>query len=760
VSVETSKRIGATVTDFKRCGLTLIVTAVAAALMPVPVAASDVAYTWRSVVVGGGGFAPGIVFSTAERGLAYLRSDMGGAYRWDAAARRWMPLQDGNAVGSYMGVESIAPDPVDPDVVYLAAGMSWRSEASIWRSSDRGAHWRVTRVPFAMGGNEDGRGLGERLAVDPHRTATLLFGSRHDGLWRSDDAGARWSKVASFPMPGIGTPGRPRATHGGLSFVLFDPAKRGRIIVGNADPGAHLLRSDDSGETWRAVPGGPGPTMLAVKAVLGSDAVLTVTFSNAIGPNGITRGAVWRYNISGESWADVTPDKRSDAPAGGYMGVAISAHDPNVIAVSTVDRYRPVDTVWRSTDAGAHWDELYIRSARDVSASPFLDLDGRANFGHWIAGLAIDPFDDGHAAYVTGATMYSTDAFDRPGTMNWTPWTNGIEQTAVITLTSPTGGAQLVSGFGDIGGFRHGDLSVSPPHVHRNPYLTNTNTLDYAGNIPAIMVRSGSTHSREVPGSSLAWSEDGGESWQPLILPEAPIAHDNGIPPERTGDAPIVASADGKTFLVETDRPMLTRNRGRTWQPVAGLPGKLRPVADKRDAARFYAIDPDSSGVLRSDDGGATFRAVPAKGLPADLSGARVTWREAQSPLLATPGMTGLLWLNVGGALYRSEDGGKRWARIGQGLRATYYGLGRAAPGARWPALYAIGERAGQNAVWRSIDGGIAWDRINDDQHQWGFRFRVISGDPKTYGRVYIGTDGRGIVYGDPVAKKEGEASR
>ncbi|MFC3557377.1 hypothetical protein ACFOKI_08205 [Sphingomonas qilianensis] len=712
-------------------------------------------YQWQNVVVGGGGFAPGIVFSTAERGLAYLRTDMGGAYRWDAAAARWIPLQDGNAESSYMGVESIAPDPVNPDIVYLAAGMGSYGPAAIWRSADRGQNWTITRVPFAMGGNEDGRGLGERLAIDPHDRAHLLFGSRHDGLWESRDAGRSWSKAVAFPLAGLGAPTARRQTHGGLSFVVFDREVRGRVLVGSADAGdRHLFRSDDAGAHWAPVTGGPDKTMLPVKAVVGRDHVYTITYADGIGPNGITRGAVWRYDPA-QGWSDVTPDKRPDAPIGGYMGVAVSAQDPRVIAVSTVDRFKPIDTVWRSTDAGRHWDELYRRSTRDVSASPFLAFSGEADFGHWIAGLAIDPFDASHAAYVTGATLYATKAFDRPGTMPWAPWTRGIEQTAVITLTSPTGGAPLVSGFGDIGGFRHNDLSVSPPHVHRTPFLSNTNTLDYAGRAPHVMVRSGSTHTREVPGASLAWSADGGTSWQPLQPPAVPRpAGADGPAPERTGDAPIVVSADGAVFLVESDYPVLTRDHGRSWQPVTGLPRALRPTADKADARRFYAIDFAASRVLRSDDGGATFHPIATQGLPADLSNlgkSQGQSREAQNALVATPGTAGQLWLKLGDDLYRSADAGARWTRVAPGLAITHYGLGRAAPGARWPAVYAIGRKDGIDGIWRSIDGGTRWQRINDAAHQWGLRFRVISGDPKRFGRVYIGTDGRGIVYGDPV---------
>jgi hypothetical protein len=55
----------------------------------------------------------------------------------------------------------------------------------------------------------------------------------------------------------------------------------------------------------------------------------------------------------------------------------------------------------------------------------------------------------------------------------------------------------------------------------------------------------------------------------------------------------------------------------------------------------------------------------------------------------------------------------------------------------------------GVAGFFRSLDAGVSWERINDDQHQFGF-VGVIIGDPRVFGRVYIGTGGRGILYGEP----------
>ncbi len=703
-----------------------------------------VPYRWTNVTVGAGGYAPNIVFSQVERGLAYLRTDMGGAYRWDDARQRWLALQDGMATSSYMGIESIAPDPRNADIVYMAAGMGACQPAAILRSTDRGRSWRTTAVPFAMGGNEDGRGMGERLAVDPNDTRTLFFGSRHDGLWRSVDAGATWAKVVGFPVAGLGKPAS-RTTHGGVSFVAIDPTSgrpgevSRRLWAGVADPGAATLyRSDDAGKTWHAA---EGPRLFAGKGVIDRRGVLWVGYASGLGPSGIATGAVWRYapDVRGR---DVTPAAwRATGAEGAFLGVAVSRGQTGTVAVSTVDRYRHGDSMWISHDDGRSWDDLGARSRRDVSATPFLLHEGKgADFGHWISGLAIDPFDPARIAYTTGATLYATRDATRTGTIDWSPWVRGIEQTAIITLVSPTGGAPLISGFGDLAGFVHDDLDRSPQPTFVDPYMSNTNALDYAGLAPTVIVRSGSLYLDRPRDGSLGRSEDGGRTWTMLKVPPM------GSPPKRedlNGDWPITVSADGATMVVATPIPQVSRDRGRSWTPVRGLPGKTRAVADKRDPRTFYAVDVEHGRFLVSRDAAASFAAVAGHGLPPQLQPIGRQGREAQSALLAVPGYAGMLWLQAGDRLFRSADYGNTFVAASGALRVELYGLGK-------NGVFAVGTLEGVRGVWRSVDGGQNWSRIDDDDHRWGGRYRVVSGDPRREGRVYLGTDGRGMFYGDP----------
>src|SRR5499427_2312193 len=171
--------------------------------------AQSPAYVWRNVAINGGGFVPGIVFNPTERNLVYARTDIGGAYRWDANANRWIPLLDWVSPENWnlTGVDSLATDPVDPNRLYILAGTytnEWTSmNGAILRSTDRGNTFQRTDLPFKSGGNMPGRSMGERLAVDPNRNSIIYLGTRSgNGLWRSADFGATWAKVNSFTATG------------------------------------------------------------------------------------------------------------------------------------------------------------------------------------------------------------------------------------------------------------------------------------------------------------------------------------------------------------------------------------------------------------------------------------------------------------------------------------------------------------------------------------------------------------------------------
>jgi xyloglucan-specific exo-beta-1,4-glucanase len=728
-------------------------------------------YTWKNVTVGGGGFIPGIVFSRVEKGLAYIRSDMGGFYRWDAGQQSWLPLNDAMAESSYQGGESIAPDPVDPNVVYAAAGMYRSDPAAMLRSRDRGRTWDVLPVNFKMGGNEDGRGMGERLAVDPNSTNILLFGSRHDGLQRSDNYAQTWSAVSSFPVKGrggeVGEPTHGSSnTHGGLSCVVFDPHSGSRvgqrgvdptktIFVGSTDPGSdHLYRSDDAGANWTAVggDGAPAADLLPLQAQIDDRGLLYITYSDRIGPNNAKRGAVFVFDTASTKWTDITPIAANGRGMCGYCGLSLDRQHPGTLAVTTLDRWNLGDTVFRSTDGGTTWNDIQGKSDRDVSATPFLFWGKpQPRLGWWMTALAIDPFDSDHAVYATGATVFATHNFsdlNRNQPTHWATWVTGIEQTAIITLCSPPAGPPLLSGIGDISGFVHEKLDRSPPQGMYQPDIGSVQMIAFADHAPNVLVRSGAGGD---DGAKVALSDDSGKSWRVLAPPSPVDAPD----PSRHRDAPAIAvSADGRTIIITADAAVLTTDRdgrelGDSWKPVIGLPEGDRPVADRMDARQFYSIDFGTGQLFRSDDGGLHFAPLACAGLPDNIRDDRPGWSGSSWPLQAPPGKAGELWYFGRAGLFHSVDGGKSFGMVASDVHVEALSFGKPPAGSDEPALFAIGSVGKLKAIWRSDDSGQNWIRLNDDQHEWGRRFRCLCGDPRVFGRVYVGTDGRAILYGD-----------
>ncbi|MEV8531385.1 RICIN domain-containing protein [Streptomyces sp. NPDC051211] len=674
-------------------------------------------YVWNNAQVVGGGYVTGLVFNPREKGLLYARTDMGGAYRWDTAAEQWLPLTDwvGEKDWNLLGIDSLATDPVDPNRFYAAAGTytnGWAGNAELLRSTDRGRTFKRTALPFKLGANEHGRGAGERLAINPADNRTLLLGTRKNGLWRSTDHGVTWSQVASFPVKDGASSGA------GIAFVTYGPAGSKTVYVGVADKSTSLYRSTDGGSTWQAVSGQPTGQM-PQHGVLSGDGSLYLTYTNALGPNGVTAGSVWKYTPAGGAWKNVSPSQGSY----GFSGLAVDPQKPSTVMVTTLNRWWPEDEIYRTTDGGTTWKALAEKSVRDASGAPYVGT----GTGHWMTALAIDPFSSGHVLYGTGNGIWRSkdaNASDSGGTSHWSAGARGLEETALLDAVAPPGGAQVVTAMGDQGGFRHDSLTKVPAGRLKNPMMTNSTDIDFAQSNPALMVRVGLGGDKDG-----AYSTDGGTSWTGFTTE----------PVDSADTGHVALAADGSTIVWTQagQAPYRSTDKGSSWSRVSGLGTDAVVVADRSSAKTFYSL---AGGTLyASTDGGATFTARAV-----NLPGGELT---------AVPGIAGDLWISGGGkGLLRSTDGGRTFTALTTVKSASALGFGKAAPGADYQALYLIGTVKDVTGVFRSTDKGATWLRVNDDAHQWGSigGVGVITGDPDTFGRVYVGTNGRGLQYGDP----------
>ena len=281
----------------------------------------------------------------------------------------------------------------------------------------------------------------------------------------------------------------------------------------------------------------------------------------------------------------------------------------------------------------------------------------------------------------------------------------------------------------------------SPEGNFGNPTFGNTNAVSSAFNKPNVVLRAGSAAGGRG-GGNFAYSLDGGKSWQPPASVPAPGS--------RLGR--VALSADGLVWIWTPagNQPFFTVDNGKTWTACQGLPRNIRVVADTVNPKMFYALDLFGGKLYESSDRGVSFDSTDLQ-LPDPLpvrSGNRGDNRGQMDWIHAAPGKEGDLWVSAYEGLYYAVGPSRRFAKIPGVEQIHAFGFGKAAPGASYPALYLVGIVGGQRGVFRSDDSGGHWVRINDDAHQWGLILQV-TGDPRIYGRVYVGTHGRGILYGD-----------
>jgi len=770
--------------------------------------ATSAAYKWDNVKIGGGGgYVPAIVYNPSEEGLVYARTDMGGAYIRNKQTLEWEPITDWVSPDEWnlLGCESIATDPVDTNRVYIAAGTytnSWTSmNGYILRSDDYGKTWQRTELPFKCGGNMPGRAVGERLMIDPNSNNILYFAARSGkGLWKSTDYGKTWAQVKTFTNVGnyVEDPNFEYSSDNlGLCFVTFDSAKGTKgtptkdIYVGVADKANPLYVSHDAGETWSPVAGQPTEdtfkqhnkdalkTGIPYHGVISGNGILYVTYGDRGGPYQCSDGAVYKYDTNTGVWTDVTPPSGKNWDGSpkyenyyGYAGISVDAKNPNTLVVSSLQSWWPDNFIFRSTDAGKTWDSIWdygdsypsrnLKYTMDISKAPWLSWGKKINaasgglisgseimdsptpkLGWMISDVKINPFNSDEMMYGTGATIYGTKnltAWDRGEYVNIEVMATGIEETAVLSLICPpVDGVELVSGVGDICGFVHKDLQKGPDCMMTNPTFTSTTGLDYAELNPKTMVRVGNKDKEqyEMIKKSVAISKDGGTTWnevQPNVSYSFPSTNADDIVQGGT----VAMSADGSSFVwsPSTSQGVICYVNGG-WKAVSTLPKGADICSDRVNPKVFYAYA--NSTFYVSNDGGLTFTAV------------KTNLESPTAKIKAVPGKEGHVWIpgSKTGLSY-TTDGGKTINKVDGITRSDVVGFGKAKDGENYLSIYMCGETDGVYGVYRSDDMAKSWVRVNDDQHQYGSINYSITGDLRVYGRVFVATNGRGIVYGEP----------
>jgi len=228
----------------------------------------------------------------------------------------------------------------------------------------QGNTWSETKLPFKLPGNQPGRGVGERLVVDPANSNVIYFAAPSgQGLWKSTDQGVTFSKAASFTAVSKYAED-PTDTSGynsdltGLTSVVFDTTSgttngvTSRIFVGTAYVNVSSVYVPNcGGATWSAVAGQPKGYFPKRMKFSAAEKALYITYNNVAGPYDAGNGNLYRYATSG-TWKNITPAWQAvNSLTFGYGGLALDAKNPGTLMVASDNLWYPDVQIFRSTDS-------------------------------------------------------------------------------------------------------------------------------------------------------------------------------------------------------------------------------------------------------------------------------------------------------------------------------------------------------------------------------------------------------------------------
>jgi hypothetical protein len=469
--------------------------------------------TWRSVAIGGGGFVTGMAAST-DGSAVYMRTDVGGAYRWDAPNTQWRPITDSlpndtNNNGHLYGIGAIAVDPANANRVFLACGKyNYSNPSGIYtctNTSVTNPTWTVVDSTVRVIGNGGFRTSGERLAVDPYNSNVVYFGTYNIG----GVAGLRkYYYDTAWHTTTLAVPANGDVDYG-ISFVAADRTG-GSVSDGTRTVSKYLyigvysatnnaggvFASSNGGASWTKVTG-----LTFDKPFRGEvDSAGTLFVSGNGNVAKVARGAT--------AFTSITP------VAGlAYTGLAV---DPNVAGTVMVAEVRGSNRIWRSLNGGGAW-VLMVRNAHGNEPDGTRSLTCSNGTFDNIADLMVTPGlpDEVWASDFAGVQRTQNIKDDSSASDWYTVQKNHEEVVGLMLKSAPTG-APMLSAVADCNGFAHDDPEVRPTVRFDNPRYISSTGLDFSeADGGAVWARAGDifyytgTDADRTGGTSI----NGGRNW-------------------------------------------------------------------------------------------------------------------------------------------------------------------------------------------------------------------------------------------------------